>query len=499
MSRYKIDLATARLGGRAVACNDEFFAGVHNLVADAEPIFLPDKYIATGKWMDGWETRRRREPGDDWAIVELGLRGVIDELVVDTAYFRGNFPEACSIEACDQPGRISTAELVSGDPGWRELVARSPLEGDSKNRFEVTDGAPVTHLRLRIYPDGGVARLRVHGRPLPDWDRLDFAGGLVDLVAAENGGRVVDTSDDFFGHAPNLIMPGDPIDMRDGWETRRRRGPGHDWIALALGAPGRIERILVDTSHFKGNAPGECSIEVCDAGDCDAEIDLDAHSWRPLLERTALEPHARHQLTELVDTGRATHVRFRIYPDGGVARLRLWGKSERADRLFAGLARLAAMGEDEARAGFLACCGSAAFADQMTAMRPYADASSLMVAADRVWRGLSEDDWRQAFAAHPRIGETKSGHDASSRWSRGEQAGTATADRAVIGRIAELNAAYEERFGYIYLVCASGKSADQLLAILERRMTHDPADELAIAAEEQRQITRLRLEKWLTQ
>jgi len=215
MTRYPLNLAAARLGGRVLYANDEFFAGKDNLVADAEPIFLPDKYVSTGKWMDGWETRRRREPGHDYCIVKLGLRGVIDEVVVDTAFFRGNYPEACSLEVCDVAGQPDVAEL-DARADWVELLPRSPLEGDSKNRFDVASAGPVTHARLRIFPDGGVARLRVHGRAVPEWDRLDFDGGLVDLAAIGNGGRVLATSDDFFGSGQNLIMPGLPADMSDG-------------------------------------------------------------------------------------------------------------------------------------------------------------------------------------------------------------------------------------------------------------------------------------------
>lgn len=488
MKNYRVDLACAHHGGRVLAANDEFFAGKENLVADAEAIFIPDKYVATGKWMDGWETRRRRQPGHDWAVIELGMRGTLDEVVVDTAFFRGNFPEACSLEACDVPDGATTAELVGDHVRWREVLGRSELAGDSKNTFTIADDAPATHVRLRIYPDGGVARLRVCGTAVPDWNRLDFAGGLVDLVAVEHGGRVVDTSDDFFGHAINLIGPGSPIDMRDGWETRRRRGPGHDWIVLGLGAEGSVHEVLIDTSHFKGNAPGSCSIEVADTAD---------GPWRPLLDDTALEPHRVHRFTARTDAGPARFARLNIVPDGGVARLRLFGTSARANRLAAGLARCNTLPADEVLAALATCCASQAWARAMAAARPFTNVTSLMSAADRLWRSLGPDDWRQAFAAHPRIGDRADGSDTHSRWSRDEQAGAGAASAEVLERLAARNADYEARFDHVFLVCATGKSAEEMLAILEARIGNDAESERTIAAEEQRKITRLRLEKWL--
>jgi allantoicase len=218
--------------------------------------------------------------------------------------------------------------LTSEETRWTEILPQSRLEGNSENPFAVTSDERFTHLRFKIYPDGGVARLRVYGDVLPDWDAIKRAGGLVDLAAVENGGLVVATSDEFFGHRHNLIMPGRALDMSDGWETKRRRGPGHDWCVIQLGARGHIRRVEVDTAHFKGNFPESCSLEVCTGqeqrlapGESYKEED-----WRELLPRTKLQAHTRHFFEEeLRDAGEATHVRFRIYPDGGVSRLRLHG------------------------------------------------------------------------------------------------------------------------------------------------------------------------------
>jgi allantoicase len=323
-----VDLANERIGGAVVYANDDFFAPKENLVKQSAPVWAEGKYTERGKWMDGWESRRRRTPGFDWCLVRLGLPGRVRGVVVNTAFFRGNFPESCSLEACAAPPNATPEELAGDETRWVEILPQSKLEGDSENPFAVTSGERFTHLRFKIYPDGGVARLRVYGEVSPDWDAIRRAGGLVDLAAVENGGLVVATSDEFFGHRHNLIMPGRGADMGDGWETKRRRGPGHDWCVIQLGARGRVQRVEVDTAHFKGNFPESCSLEVCTAREqrlAPGEVYKD-EDWRELLPRTLLQAHTRHFYEEeLKEAGEATHVRFRIYPDGGVSRLRLYG------------------------------------------------------------------------------------------------------------------------------------------------------------------------------
>lgn len=323
-----VDLASERLGGAVLWANDEFFAPKENLVKAAEAVFREGVYTDVGKWMDGWESRRRREPGHDMAILRLGLPGAVRGVIVDTAHFRGNYPESFALEAATIPGYPSPSELAEGEIDWQELLPRTPLQGDTKNRFAVSrDAGRVTHLRLHIFPDGGVARLRAYGHVLPDWERLSRRGGEIDLAAVEHGGLVIGCSDMFFGHRHNLILPGPSLGMHDGWETRRRRGPGHDWAIVRLGSRGAICRAEVDTSHFKGNAPGSCSIEGCDAADATAE-ELSAEGfggWREILPRTPLQPHTRHDFDELAAAGPITHARLNIFPDGGVARLRLYG------------------------------------------------------------------------------------------------------------------------------------------------------------------------------
>jgi allantoicase len=322
-----IDLAAERLGGRVLAANDEFFAPKENLLKAAAPAWIADRYTDVGKWMDGWETRRRRTPGHDWCIIKLGLAGVIHGVVVDTSHFKGNFPESCEIEACTVDGDPPPAQLEGATTKWTTLLAKSPLSGDTRNSLPLTASDRVTHLRLNIYPDGGVARLRVHGEALPDWSALARTGNAIDLATVEHGGWVILSSDMFFGARNNLILPGPSTGMHDGWETQRRRGPGHDWCIVRLGAAGTVSRVDVDTAHFKGNFPDSCSLEVCSAPrDLVDPGALEALPWKEILPQSKLKADSMHFFEkELVPAGEVTHARFHIYPDGGVARLRIFG------------------------------------------------------------------------------------------------------------------------------------------------------------------------------
>ncbi|HEU0015510.1 MAG TPA: allantoicase [Longimicrobium sp.] len=318
-----VDLASERLGGAVLLANDEFFAAKENLLKPHPAEWREGEYTERGKWMDGWETRRRREPGHDWCIVRLGAPGIVRAVVVDTTHFRGNYPEHCSIEACSVEG-VPDPRRIAEQAAWTEAVPRTPLQGNSPNRFLLAAPTAATHLRLNIYPDGGVARLRVYGDVVPRWPRFVLDGGEADLAALENGGWVVSCSDMFFGHRQNLILPGRSLFMGDGWETRRRRGPGHDWSVVRLAERGSLHRVEIDTDHFRGNAPARFTLEGLDAPGAAAEA-LETAAWQPFLA-APLQPHARHRFEEEVHRiGDLTHVRLSIFPDGGVARMRLFG------------------------------------------------------------------------------------------------------------------------------------------------------------------------------
>jgi allantoicase len=315
------DLASRALGGTVVACNDEFFAPADNLVEVSAPVFTPRTFEAKGQVYDGWETRRRREPGHDWAIVRLGAPGIVRGVVVDTAHFTGNYPPHISVEGCTVDGYPSPADLVAAR--WREMVARSAISGDRVHPFPVSSPHRLTHVRLSIYPDGGVARFRVYGEVVPDLRLL--AGGPTDLTALENGGVVVACSDMFYGSPNNLLLPGLARNMGEGWETARRRDGGNDWVTVRLGVPGVVVQVELDTSHFKGNAPAAARLTAVDAAGLPPD---DLALWTELLPRTRLQPDTRHRFRVAEDATvrrRVTHVRMDIYPDGGMARLRLYG------------------------------------------------------------------------------------------------------------------------------------------------------------------------------
>ena len=338
-----VDLAAARLGGRALAASDAFFAAADNLIQPGRGVFIEGKFTEQGKWMDGWESRRRRvrPPDNDWCILALGAAGQIVGFDVDTNHFLGNHPPFASIEGTFAPGAGDVAALATAR--WSELLAQAPLRPGAQNLFGARPNGPMTHVRLNIFPDGGVARLRVFGRVTPDWTAAagerdvetnrHVRAELRDLAAVRNGGLALACSDAFFGPMNNLLLPGRAEDMGGGWETRRRRGPGHDWILLSLGARGLVEVIEVDTNHFKGNHPERFSLDGIDASEGTRITDLlGSSSWSTLVRETKLGPHTRHFFTARgagADAGPApgvaTHVRLNVFPDGGVSRLRLWG------------------------------------------------------------------------------------------------------------------------------------------------------------------------------
>lgn len=513
-----IDLAAERLGGAALWATDDFFAEKENLLKPTEAIFIDGKYTDRGKWMDGWESRRKRQyaessrvyPDHDSCIIRLGLSGVIRGFVVDTAYFKGNYPKSCSIEGASidaatrgSGGQPDVSELLSDRIHWTEILPRVDLVGDSKNRFPVTINDRFTHLRFNIFPDGGVARLRVHGDVMPSarWMGRRDRPQLVDLAAAEHGGLVASCNDMFFGSRHNLIMPGRGVNMGDGWETKRSRRPGPDWVVVRLATEGSIERAVVDTLHFKGNAPDACAIDVATVGPGEPDPDGGADApWRPLLPKVSLQPHSAHVFEDaLLRAGDATHVRLRIWPDGGVSRLRLFGVASARGREEAGCRYLRALPESELTSALRACCGSTSWVKAMVARRrELTSLEAVLRHAAELWKATTPDDLAEAFKAHPRIGEKKaeaSQSKTASGWSAGEQSKVAEASQSSLDELRAVNKAYEERFGHIYLVCATGKSVDEMLAIAKERMNNDPKTEAERAKEEQGKITALRLQK----
>ena len=319
------DLASRAVGGSVVFANDELFAERENLIKPEPAAYSNYTFGHKGQVYDGWETRRRREPGHDFALVRLGLPGIVRGVVVDTAFFKGNYPPEISVEGCSFDGYPSPQELDGAD--WVTVVPRSVVAGDTANTFTVDLDQRLTHVRLCMYPDGGVARLRVHGEVVPD-PRL-LTRGAIDLAALSNGATVTGCSNMFYSSPTNLIAPGEARLMGEGWETARRRDNDNDWVQVHLAGPGVGRLAILDTSYFVGNAPGWASLRGYDRRNS-AAPEGDA-GWTEILPRTRLQPDTRHQLRIDIDE-EITDLRLDVYPDGGMARLRLFGELATAGR-----------------------------------------------------------------------------------------------------------------------------------------------------------------------
>lgn len=327
-ARGTVNLASGRLGAKGLFSTDEFFAPVSRMLKDDPAVFLPGEYDENGKWMDGWESRRKRVPGHDHCIVRLAMPGRIFGFDVDTSFFTGNFPPHCSIEAAFLDGSDPDDTTV-----WTEILPKSPLGASAHHYFELDKAGRTkiwTHLKLHIYPDGGVARLRVYGSAFFDWSKVG-ATEEVDLAFIFGGAHALHWSDSHYGHPDRILAPGRGINMGDGWETARRRGPGHDWAIIRLGHPGIINRVVVDTAHFKGNFPDTCELlgaYLPDHGDHFSEEEITAsEAWTPILPRTKLQMDHIHEFSgdAVKAIGPVSHVRYAMHPDGGTSRLRLFG------------------------------------------------------------------------------------------------------------------------------------------------------------------------------
>lgn len=314
-----INLASPKLGSVGVKANDEFFAPLSRMLLDNEPIFIPDKYDDHGKWMDGWETKRRRIPGNDWCLIKLGSPGVIKEIDVNTKFFTGNYPPQASIE-----GMFSDSEPNIDDKNWVTILEKVELEGDKINKFDIKKENVVNWIKVNIYPDGGIARLRLWGDVSQNWDHFDN-NEIIELSALKNCGKIISYNNAHYGDVSALLSEGRGKNMGDGWETRRRREPGNDWIIIELGKNAKLEEVEVDTAFFKGNFPESCSIEGVNIN---GKIEnIENLNWVSIIPKTILKADTIHKI-KIEHKYKQTifsHVRLNIYPDGGVSRFRVYG------------------------------------------------------------------------------------------------------------------------------------------------------------------------------
>jgi allantoicase len=316
------DLAAEKLGGKVLYCTDDFFAEKENLVKPGRGIFITDKYTDRGKWMDGWESRRKRTPGHDWAVLQLAAPGSIAGFDIDTNFFLGNHPPQASVEAANLPDASGIKDWDAIQ--WEEILPISHLDAGSQNFYESCSHKIFTHVRLHIYPDGGVARFRVYGEVFKNWEAIR-PDETIDLAAALNGAKAISCNDMFFSDKNNLLMPNRGANMGDGWETKRNRTPhNRDWVIIQLAHKGLIEKAVVDTAHFKGNYPDRCSLEGCQSNTHEEVLNNKVH-WETILTEQKLSADAEHEFI-IENKNVFSHVRLNIFPDGGISRLRLFGK-----------------------------------------------------------------------------------------------------------------------------------------------------------------------------
>lgn len=480
------DLASRVLGGSVVYADDDFFAARENLISPGPPEHDPTAFGLRGKVYDGWETRRRRDPGDDTAVIRLGVPGVVEGVVVDTSWFTGNFPPHVSVAATELPGYPSTGQVLRAD--WTPLLTRVAVKGDAANEFRVDLGRRFTHVRLTLHPDGGVARLRIHGTPVPDPALLT---GTVDLAALEHGGDVVACSDMYYASARNVLLPGRARTTAEGWENARRRGGGNDFVVVRLAGPGLVRRVVVDTSRFVGNAPESVSVRAVDSRLRDLD---DPAGWVDLVPRTPVQPDTRHHFPVAQDRP-VTHVRLDVFPDGGVARLRVLGELDPATepRTAPALDRLNSLDEGEAADELRAFCAATSWVRGMVRERPYTSSEQLLATSDRLVAGLDDDGLAEALSAHARIGERRTGDSREDRWSRAEQTAALAAEADLQHLLEEGNREYERRFGRVFLIRAAGRSAREMYDELRSRLGNDEHTERAVVLAELAGIVRLRL------
>lgn len=458
---HLVELSRSDLGATVLSATDAFFAGPQGLLDHGPALFDPEAYTDRGKLMDGWEPRRRRMRGHEVAIIELAVPGELHGVDIDTSHFLGNHAPFASLDGGD-------------GENWTELLPQVPLERGGSNVFGLSGGT-FTHVRLHMYPAGGIARLRVYGepkKPRHGKDPYDLAGLL-------NGARALGCSDMFFSPMENLLLPQGPRNMGEGWETRRSRPPGKDFVIIELSDPGHLDSIELHTTHFKGNFPDRAAIDgVCWPG-AEAWALMTCEDWREVVPFSPLGADRRHTLKPA--PGVWTHLRMRIEPDGGVARLRAWGTRAELESFELDVTGI---------------CGSTDWTTRMQGS--WTSREHLLGEAERVWWRLNRSDQLQAFLAHPRIGgDVAMLKEKYQARASSEQSGVDEASDAVLEELAEANSDYEERFGFLFLVCASGKSAEEMLAILRRRMENDPDLEFQVACAEEAKITRLRIEKLL--
>jgi len=317
-----INLSDPRLGSKVIFKTDDFFASANRIINPSPPIFKEGVFDKHGKWMDGWETRRRRGKGFDYLIIKLGKPGRIFNVDIDTTHFSGNQPTYASLEACQNIKKLNNSSK------WTKILNYKKLEPNKNHKFSIKNKSVFTHVKLNIYPDGGVARLRLYGEI--ETKNINYGSKTINLTSMLNGASIVGCNNEHFGSAENVLAPGKGKNMGDGWETRRSRGKNFDWLIIKMGQAGKINKIEIDTHHFKGNYPDKCSVQGAFISKklSNNSIVKKSNKWKTLINKAKLHPHKKHNFkNKTIKISKVNYIRINIYPDGGISRIRTFGKA----------------------------------------------------------------------------------------------------------------------------------------------------------------------------
>ena len=317
-----IDLAQPRLGSKVIFKTDDFFASANRIINPSPAVFKEGLFDKNGKWMDGWESRRKRTSGHDFLIIKLGKSGSINKVDVDTSHFNGNQPSMISLEGC-----YSKSKNIK-DLKWKTLIGKKKTKANSHHMFKSSSKSIFTHIKLNIFPDGGVARLRLYGSISKENNK--FGNKTINLASLLNGASVIACNNEHFGKAENILAPGKAKNMGDGWETRRRRDKGFDWLILNPIDGKKIDKIEISTHHFKGNFPSHCSLQAAFVPNkkSSSSIIKSSVKWKFLLNKVNLSANKTHVFKNiLMKNDKINFVKINIFPDGGISRFKIFGKS----------------------------------------------------------------------------------------------------------------------------------------------------------------------------
>ena len=396
-----VDLASADSGGAAVACSDDSFASMDHLVRASPPVFDPHAFTDHGRLMDGWQGRRRNGRGHDWCIIKLGVAGTVHGVDIDTSHFHGDAAPFASIEGANVPLNAES-EALRSETEWTQIVAPFALQPNGQNLQSARTVSVWTHVRIRVFPDGGVARLRVWGEPASVAD----PNTEVDLACAQHGGQAMACSSTALGSPVNLLKRQPAIDIRDGWEPQRNRRLNGEWVVIRLGGPARIAEVVLDTKHFSGNHPERIRVDGIHWVAPPLPALLASSAWKPIVESFEPAPDAPH-LKSVNDAGPWTHVRVHVGPDGGISRVRVYGSIDRESPSDPKLVAINAMTLAEAAGWFQAATGCPRWAQRMADCRPFTSRTQLCGLAEWNWWLMDESDWVAAMEADPgATGET---------------------------------------------------------------------------------------------